>query len=371
MCDFTIMEKALKIAWIYRIQSNSSAAWKFIPDHILRHHGNLTFLTNCNYDVKSLKLENLPVFYRSILEYWQNFKTLDDNNSDIKQEILWNNCNILIDKKPIFYRNWFAQGIVYLHHLQNEHGLFYNLTEFKIKYNLNVPFTDYYGLLDAIPRAWKNELKLCNHTDIVNENSETLLSTASIYSTFLQNSFKPPTSQSKILRHGFTESNVQKVYQLPFIITKEIKIIMFQYKIIHNILPTQMSLYRDGLSDNDICLLCNTEKQTLNHLLVNCLKTTSFWKLFEDWWYGKSQERLSLTQSNILYGFFGKTTHWQALNYSIIIGKHYIFCTNGDQDELCFRTFLLRLHDKLQILRESAIASKCLHKFQRTWAFLL
>ena len=146
------------------------------------------------------------------------------------------------------------------------------------------------------------------YTDIVNQNSETLLSTASICSTFLQNSFKP-TSQSKILCHGFTESNVQKVYQLPFTITKEIKIIMFQYKIIHNILPTQMSLYRDGLSDNDICLLCNTEKQTLNHLLVNCLKTTSFWKLFEDWWYGKSQERLSLTQSNILYVFFSARQH--------------------------------------------------------------
>ena len=84
MCDFTIMEKALKIAWIYRIQNNSCAAWKFIPDQILRHHGNLTFLTNCNHDVKSLKLENLPVFYRSILEYWQNFKTPDDNNSDDK-----------------------------------------------------------------------------------------------------------------------------------------------------------------------------------------------------------------------------------------------------------------------------------------------
>ena len=202
MCDFTIMEKALKIAWIYRIQSNSSAAWKFIPDHILQHHGNLTFLTNCNYDVKSLKLENLPVFYRSILDYWQNFKTLDDNNSDIKQEILCNNCNILIDRKSIFYRNWFAQGIVHLHYLLNEHGLVYNLADFKIKYNLNVPFTVYYGLLDAIPRAWKNELKLCNHTDLVNQNSETLLSTASIYSTFLQSSFKPPTSQSKILRHG-------------------------------------------------------------------------------------------------------------------------------------------------------------------------
>ena len=70
-----------------------------------------------------------------------------------------------------------------------------------------------------------------------------------------------------------------------------------------------MSLYRDGLSDNDICLLCNTEKQTLNHLLVNCLKTTSFRKLFEDWWYGKSQERLSPELKATYYIVFSARQH--------------------------------------------------------------
>ena len=42
MCDFSIMNKALKIAWINRIQTQSSAAWKIIPDYS-RLNGNLAF----------------------------------------------------------------------------------------------------------------------------------------------------------------------------------------------------------------------------------------------------------------------------------------------------------------------------------------
>ena len=252
---------------------------------------------NCRYDTKTLKLDNLPDFYRSILEYWQYFKTLSSNEKDIKDEVLWNNCNILIDKKPVFFRNWFSRDIVHLHHLLNEHGKFYTLDEFKTKYNLEVPFTIFYGLIEAIPNAWKSKLKRCGQIESVKQIDKKLLSTSSIYSTILNNIFVQPTSQSKILRHNFTENNVHKVYQLPFTITKEVKIIMFQYKIIHNILPTQMSLHRDGISDSDLCSFCKIEKQTINHLLVDCSKTVSFWKIFQDWWHGKTQETLSLNQS--------------------------------------------------------------------------
>ena len=101
-CDFTIMEKALKIAWINRIQNQPPASWKIIPNYILQHHGNLSFLTDCNDETKVLKLDNLPTFYCLILEHWQYYKTLTTKETDIKYEILWNNCNILINKKSVF-----------------------------------------------------------------------------------------------------------------------------------------------------------------------------------------------------------------------------------------------------------------------------
>ena len=165
---------------------------------------------------------------------------------------------------------------------------------------------------------WKSKYERCGQIESVKQIDKKLLSTSSIYSTIFTNTFVQPTSQSKILRHNFTE-NVHKVYQLPYMITKEVKIIMFQYKIIHNILPTQMSLHCDGISDNDLCSFCKIEKQTINRLLVDCSKTVSFWKIFQDLWHGKTQETLFLNQSQILYLFFEKTSHWQALNYLILL----------------------------------------------------
>ena len=69
MMDFEIMEKALKIAWINRINDEGDASWKIIPEQALTQYGGLSFLTNCGYDSKLLYLKNLPTFYHFVLSY--------------------------------------------------------------------------------------------------------------------------------------------------------------------------------------------------------------------------------------------------------------------------------------------------------------
>ena len=159
------------------------------------------------------------------------------------------------------------------------------------------------------------------------------------------------------------KKHLKKVYQLPFKITKEVKLMMFQYKIIHNILPTQFSLHCDGIAESDICPLCKNERQTLYHLFVLCTEVHFFWNTIQDWWLQKTHVKLSLNQSNILYGFFEKSSYWQAL-------KYHIFCTSKDGGVLSFQGFLLRLSDKIQTLQQIAVANKCLSNFRLRWAFL-
>lgn len=79
MMDFEIMERSLKIAWIKRIIGNSDASWKTIPNYAVSHLGGLDFLVKCDYELKSLNLEQLPEFYRTVLGYWQEFKLLTDS----------------------------------------------------------------------------------------------------------------------------------------------------------------------------------------------------------------------------------------------------------------------------------------------------
>ena len=158
---------------------------------------------------------------------------------------------------------------------------------------------------------------------------------------------------------------------MPFAVTNDVKIIMFQYKVIHNVLPTRATLYRNGTSESPICNLCNAEEQTLHHLLINCTLTVDFWILFQEWWYQKTKETITLSISHILYGWHDRTKHWQVLNYCLLIAKYCIFCTSLRGDVLDFKNFLLVIRGKLEILKEIATAKKALPKFHRTWAFLL
>ena len=154
-------------------------------------------------------------------------------------------------------------------------------------WNFTVPFTVYYGLVKAIPARWKENIQ---NTDVAPSEvvpSLLLPSTKIAYSTILGKSYSVPTAESKILNYGFTTDNIQKVYMLPFQILKEPKLIIFQFKIIHNILPTQSSLFRAGIKDSDICPLCNSESQSLSHMLITCNTSSPFWNQFKQWWQKK------------------------------------------------------------------------------------
>ena len=101
MVDVNIMFKAVKLAWIPRLLNPGSQNWKTGPDYYLRKFGGLNFLLRCNYDVKDIR--SIPLFYRNILVYFNELKTL--YNFDQAQDIiLFNNKEILVDSKAIFIR---------------------------------------------------------------------------------------------------------------------------------------------------------------------------------------------------------------------------------------------------------------------------
>ena len=122
-----------------------------------------------------------------------------------------------------------------------------------------MPFTTYYGLVNAIPKDWK--ANLTNPIPNVTHANTTVnsLRTSSIYSSLLNTVFVPPTAETKILRHGFTKTTIKNVYLMPFKVTNEVKIIMFQYKVIHN------RLCKYILKNKNLQNATKTEKEKKNH----------------------------------------------------------------------------------------------------------
>ena len=197
MIDFEIMERALKIAWIKRITEDGDASWKTILNYAVRQFGGVDFLINCDYDVNSLNLEQLPEFYRTLLWYWQELKLSTDSKEIlVYDQIIWNNRNIRLNGKTIFITEWYKKGIVYIHDLLNADFNFLSLTEFKKKFSVQCPFTIYYGLINAIPKTWKSSLRnTAAHANRLTPGAPTPtehFSTKSAYSKLLEKRSRNP-----------------------------------------------------------------------------------------------------------------------------------------------------------------------------------
>ncbi|KAL9974209.1 hypothetical protein ACROYT_G011222 [Oculina patagonica] len=148
MTDVDLMFKALRLAWIPRLLNAGNTNWCSVPNHYFRKQGGLYFLLKCNYDTKYFP--QLPAFYKNILNFFQELKTLYgyDQASDL---VLYNNKEIQVDQKTIFISNWMEEGIVSIKDLLKEDGRYLSFQEFKEKFSCNTNFLQYFQIISAIP----------------------------------------------------------------------------------------------------------------------------------------------------------------------------------------------------------------------------
>ena len=102
--DYESIKNSLLVSWVKRMIDGKGEAWMAVGG---------TFIFECNYDVDLLDLSGLPEFYVNTLKTWSEIKgeCIPENHFQIRDEIIWNNKNITIAGKSIYYKDWHAVGI--------------------------------------------------------------------------------------------------------------------------------------------------------------------------------------------------------------------------------------------------------------------
>ena len=103
-------------------------------------------------------------------------------------------------------------------------------------------FVTYNGILAVIPDEWKT---LIFNPEIFDNSEEHNLKSAKVTvktarKMFVLKMLKPPNVARKLVEQNIS---TKAVYELPFKVRMENKLRCFQYKVIHNILPTNINLY--------------------------------------------------------------------------------------------------------------------------------
>lgn len=109
-----------------------------------------------------LKDQFLIDVVRAWLEFqYHNKAGKDESLNSILSETIWYNSKIKINSRCVFYRSWITEGVVTLKDICSDANRLLSFEEFKLKYaNIKCTFIQFYGLLKAIQKLWRETLRL-------------------------------------------------------------------------------------------------------------------------------------------------------------------------------------------------------------------
>ena len=283
-----------------------------------------------------------------MLKTWSELQKETSEPNSQKRTIIWNNKEILIAGKSVFYKEFANAGIYYVDQLYRDDGQ--KVTWEYIK-NLGVPQSSilrWFGLINAIPVSPGNQtdLNMAEEATLEFGNDSVPVSACStkiVTKKITENVFIKPRSET-YFSHVFNMqiSSWDAHYQLPLKITIDTKLRDFQLKILHNILMTNVKLFKMKIPsiDNSLCTFCKREEETLIHLFCECVYVKLFWENFCMLWGRKLGLNNSLETWQIVLGDPALSI---LSNFLILLGKRFIYirrCKKENVDFIAYKSFV-------------------------------
>jgi hypothetical protein len=373
LIDFKAKVKSLNTNWIKRLTDKRQANWKVIPSVYFKCDDlELYFMSNKAPD-KSIRSK----FYFNIQKNWSEMNAIShpNNTSFIKNQVIWNNRYLTINKKPFIWSKWLNKGIKFINDIIDDNGTFLNSQQLNLKFNININFLNTLQVRDSIPLEWKGSVANSEKHETINQCFTIVngkikilekIKTKEIYWLFIKE--RIPTSQIKwesVYPEGIVPDlySWQDIYKLPFQTIRETKLQAFQFKIIHRIINCNKVLYNMNIKEEPVCSYCE-EIDDIQHFFVNCTPVRKFWLTVQTWLNNMYNTNIILSEKTIIFGCMPEDDMLEALNFVILLGKFYIYKQRLFHDnEINFLEYLIDLKYKLDIEEQICKHNKTLDKF--------
>jgi len=298
--DIEMKAKAFRLKYLKRfLDKKCTAIWKYTFAYFLRSISNMGLTYQCLYmQLCSKQLLKLPPIYREIMIAWEELRGsigYDLNVNQIFDQPLFFNPKIVYKGKKLHFEFFIKADIVQLKHLSYEvvpgfirFGSIKELIQEHSPQISEKSIENAYNIIrGAIPMEWqivilrsvykKSENRI-PHFILIQANNLTVFetcTTSTFYKSMRDCKFCIPISKQfwetvfQDLDYKQIALNIQMTGKCP-------DMVELDFKIFHNIIYTESKLKQIGLTDNDVCLLCNCEIETVTHMFLDCVRLTTF-----------------------------------------------------------------------------------------------
>ena len=340
MINVNDLQTCFYLQWLGRLYKSDHENWSLIPKWHFSNLANEKSIFDINCKPSSLKgIENIKSdFWKKVICTYLENKTMDTfeniNINTFQNQLLWNNSLVLYKHKTLFFPEWKNKNIERIKDIVNvnESRLLTveELQNILIQSPANTMF-DYNAVINAIPKQWRDWISVQNnhtHIELKQECEVTKYNTKPRNILKIIQEQKHPNSVVKPCATGFwlrkCGVNVDdKVWLIPHLVTKEVRLKELQWKILHNIYPTNILLHKMKVTDDNKCYICR-DVDFIEHFFYECPPVTIFWKKIESHINNLIRNKIKLSLNDILFGTFNHCLNKdeeKTVNAIILIGK--------------------------------------------------
>jgi hypothetical protein len=164
------------------------------------------------------------------------------------------------------------------------------------------------------------------------------------------------------------ENYWQLIYETPFQLTKNTKILIVQYQIIHRTLAVNHNLKKWKITNDSTCNSCGN-KDTIEHFIYHCTDTLKIWEAILKWWKSEFEFTIPITILEVIFGIPNERDdkHINLLNAVILHAKYYIYYAKKKEEKIDLYNFLLSLKIELKLIKTHYKENNKIHIFNNYW----
>ena len=377
LVDIKAREIALKAKWpIYFADRHEPFLYWSAP---VKDHR----IWQANIEKKHIKIlsnqsNRCNTVFTDIWSAWSEIHfEIPQNRQEISSQLLWGNSLILRAGLPFFQNEIVNAHVDRIEDLYHKDGSFLAYSELPEYQKGKISIMLFNALKSALPPVWRSfqseEINSNNSNETFMTKFEQLervkFPTKKFYWEIIAKSktmASPPLSLIKELEVNITAEQWQKTFIDIFSVTNSTKLRMFHYQILNGILTTNVrrAKYTKNLSPN--CMFCKTHKETVVHLLIECMYSRKLWRALQKWvkFYLKCTVRYS-KEEILLNNYDGPNK--SLINTMILVMKRYIYVAKCFEEKLTFIKFLTMLNQTYRIETLTASLNDKIVKHNKKW----
>ena len=316
--------------WLLKLSNaENSPKWSWVPSIYLKHFGSKLSCFLSTIGTKEFKGLNSiqSIFWKNTSKVWLSYNkshtypTKEDN-------CIWNNSDVTYRGKVLFFEKWTSKINFVRDILQNNTIKGYEAIEELIGFspNLRLEYVVVYNAVTNFLSRGRNKVSNDPLLPGLVINDKICLKARDFRQLIIDTKYTEPCA-AHFWKNKLNLQINDNIWKLAYNTTRESRLRELQWKILHNLYPTNILLQKMGEAQNNLCSLCQNEIDYIEHFFFHCPKISELWSYISNIINKDSEQRITLTAESVLFGIQSSKMpnlnqmQCKFINHLILIGK--------------------------------------------------